>query len=144
MEAHALGLVLAHLRKLVSLYDATLRGTLSNNGADEEGGGSSGGSRPAPPRPGGGGGAAAAAEAARFRQALALGLLKDEQLAARFEEQLKASACQLWAMMNVLKPHPSREIKESLARYTGRQVKQVTDWFTNWRARQWKKIINNL
>ncbi|KAJ9530948.1 hypothetical protein QJQ45_028744, partial [Haematococcus lacustris] len=87
---------------------------------------------------------AACAPAAAVALALRIHLDSGSRLVERFDRQLQASACQLWALMHILQPHPSREVKEGLAQYTGRNVKQITDWFTNWRARHWKKIIKAL
>ncbi|KXZ41783.1 GSP1 protein [Gonium pectorale] len=60
-----------------------------------------------------------------------------QMLRARF----RSSACQLWALANIVDPRPPRPIKLSLAAYTGKTSKQVTDWFTNWRARHWRPTI---
>ena len=47
-----------------------------------------------------------------------------------------------WLSKNYLKPHPSREEKIELARQSGMNTKQVTDWFTNARARMWKPALD--
>ncbi|KAG1674155.1 hypothetical protein FOA52_015786 [Chlamydomonas sp. UWO 241] len=65
-------------------------------------------------------------------------------LHARFEERLQTSALQLWAALNLLNPKPTRAQKEAIGAYTGKSAKQVTDWFTNFRARRWKPAMVNL
>lgn len=37
----------------------------------------------------------------------------------------RTHACQIWAKCNVIDPRPTREIKTSLAAYTGKTTKQV-------------------
>jgi hypothetical protein len=86
----------------------------------------------------------AAVTAASYRLGLATGCGVGRSIVQRFQQQLRGGACVMWATMHLLYPHPTRQAKESLALYSGLTVTQVTDWFTNWRARAWKPFIQSL
>ncbi len=43
----------------------------------------------------------------------------------RMPRACRTHACQIWAKCNVIDPRPTREIKTSLAAYTGKTTKQV-------------------
>ncbi|GLI62458.1 hypothetical protein VaNZ11_005089, partial [Volvox africanus] len=64
-----------------------------------------------------------------------------ETLLGMLEDKFKSSACHMWALSNIMNPRPPCSVKALLASYTGRSQKQVTDWFTNWRARHWRPTI---
>ncbi|KAF5834023.1 hypothetical protein DUNSADRAFT_9462 [Dunaliella salina] len=46
--------------------------------------------------------------------------------------------------MHIMDPRPDGTLKDNLAAYTRRTRKQVTDWFTNWRARHWKTVVRGI
>lgn len=50
----------------------------------------------------------------------------------------------LWAIMHFDDPKPERDTKQRLASYCNMDLKQVSDWFTNWRARHWKPCVKKL
>ncbi|KAL6757905.1 hypothetical protein V8C86DRAFT_2612936 [Haematococcus lacustris] len=148
VEARVLEELRKHTSRLVDLYARSLGAThpYTDTGSHADKGTKAAAAAAAAEEvvSGATGGGAACAPAAAVALALRIHLDSGSRLVERFDRQLQASACQLWALMHILQPRPSREVKEGLAQYTGRNVKQITDWFTNWRARHWKKIIKAL
>ena len=71
-------------------------------------------------------------------------------IAAQFQATLKEMAILKWAESNLLQPggpklsKNTKTKKEQLANYSGMTVKQVTDRFTNYRSRLWKKSLEKL
>lgn len=55
----------------------------------------------------------------------------------------KLQALKEWLSIpeNFLHPYPDSKVKAQLAEKCGMTYKQVTDWFTNFRLRKWKRII---
>jgi len=55
----------------------------------------------------------------------------------------KLQALKEWLSIpeNFLHPYPDSQVKAQLAEKCGMTYKQVTDWFTNFRLRKWKRII---
>lgn len=82
--------------------------------------------------------------AALMHSSLVLSLDTGTRLVGQFEGQLQACAIQLWALMNIHDPKPSRAVKEGLAEYVGRSAKSVNDFYTNWRARHWKRFMQSM
>ena len=60
------------------------------------------------------------------------------------EPEEKTKGLRKWLCENYLKPHPTREQKASLASQNDMDPKQVSDWFTNARARMWKPSVERL
>lgn len=162
VEARGLQKLLNHKRDILNLFTDMLRETTTVTGtatnrrqtADSAHTGHAAGSGTTTPVSshggvwGGRGDASTSTSRAKMQAEcctrLALSLETDQWLLERFRRQLSTCACQLWALMNLVDPHPSRQVKDGLATYTGKSLKQISDWFTNWRARHWKKFINNV
>lgn len=51
---------------------------------------------------------------------------------------LRVITLSTWALAHWHKPYPNRAQQTLMAAFTGRSRQQVSDWFTNWRARLWK------
>jgi hypothetical protein len=50
----------------------------------------------------------------------------------------------LWACRFAL-PQPAVVHRpQALSNYVGREVKQVNDFYTNWRARHWKRFMQSI
>ncbi len=148
MEVRGMEKVLSQLRDLVALYRRSMQTEATKGSADIAASRRRTADSAAVGMRAGAGAAGAAAAAAQSQEAfgasLAMSLNTPAWIEQRFQRQLATCACQLWALMNLVQPRPTRAVKEGLASYTGRSVKQVTDWFTNWRARHWKKIIKDI
>lgn len=66
-------------------------------------------------------------------------------LVARFEEAMQENIFRLYASIHALEgAKPSSKEKEFMAAYTGKNKRQVTDWFTNYRSRTWKPYMHQL
>ena len=46
-----------------------------------------------------------------------------------------------WVSDNLMHPFPTYEQKQALAKSTGLTIKQVSDWFCNFRKRKWAHMV---
>merc|ERR1711988_1027724 len=66
---------------------------------------------------------------------------KEALLLGTFIEQLQTHALKAWGLCHYTNPVPKLAEKKELAKFSGKNLRQVSDWFTNWRQRQWKPVF---
>lgn len=57
----------------------------------------------------------------------------------RWQGMLREILLTTWAVTHWHNPYPTRLQQLSFAMFTGKSRQQVSDWFTNWRARLWSR-----